>query len=156
LPIGELSFNQSVIPLEEKKLDMCNHAVPTDYDRILVKYVTAEDKRINIADENLEVNEFAPALYYLMSHKEKLKSPSYVSYKSGFKVEGGYTSGKCQTISLEANEVTIGVYRTSGDKETSTGNMKINVTEYTNSRVAYQKTNKAAFDRYVDLLDTLK
>ena len=46
--------------------------------------------------------------------------------------------------------------RTSGDKETSTGNMKINVTEYTNSRVAYQKTSKAAFDRYVDLLDTLK
>ena len=154
LPIGELSFNQSVIPLEEKKLDMCNHAVPTDYDRILVKYVTTEDKRINIADENLEVNEFAPALYYLMSHKEKLKSPSYISYKSGFKVEGGYTSGKCQTISLEA-KVTIGVYRTSGDEETSTRNTTINVTEYTNSRVAYQKTSKAAFDRYVDLLDTL-
>jgi hypothetical protein len=145
--------------LEEKKLDMCNHAVPTDYDRILVKYVTTEDKRINIADENLEVNEFAPALYYLMSHKEKLKSPSYISYKSGFKVEGGAVQldeDDCQTISLEANEVTIGVYRTSGDEETSTRNMTINVTEYTNSRVAYQKTSKAAFDRYVDLLDTLK
>lgn len=62
----------------------------------------------------------------------------------------------CQTISLEVNEVTIGVYRTSGDEETKTRNMTINVTEYTNSRVAYQKTNKAAFDRYVDLLDTLK
>lgn len=157
LPIGDLSFNQSIVPLEEKQLDMCNNAVPTDYNRLEIKYITVENDKLALAEENLDVNEFAPALYYLMSHEEKLKSPSYVSYKSGFKVEGERNFGFCRTFELN-HDVTIGTYKTSDAdaKDTSVETLNISVIENKNKRVAYQKTNKAAFDRYVNLLDTLK
>ena len=158
LPIGNLSFNQSIVPMTEKKLDMCNNAVPTDYNSIRIQYIKVEDDRMDLDDENLMDNEFAPALYYLMSHREKLKSPSYVSYNSGFIKEGGRKFGSNQTIHLEEYEVTIGEYRVSESPETAASDqkMRINVRDNTNKRVAYPKTSKAAFERYVDLLDALK
>ena len=158
LPVGNLSFNQSIVPMAEKNLDMCNNAVPTDYNRIRIKYIKVEDDRMDLDDENLMDNEFAPALYYLMSHREKLKSPSYVSYNSGFIKEGGRKFGSNQTIHLEEYEVTIGEYRVSESPETAASDqkMRINVRDNTNKRVAYPKTSKAAFERYVDLLDALK
>ena len=158
LPIDNLSFNQSIVPMAEKNLDMCNNAVPTDYNRIRIKYIKVEDDRMDLDDENLMDNEFAPALYYLMSHQEKLKSPSYVSYNSGFIKEGERKFGSNQTIHLEEYELTIGEYRVSESPETAASNqkMRINVRDNTNKRVAYPKTSKAAFERYVDLLDALK
>ena len=158
LPIDNLSFNQSIVPMAEKNLDMCNNSVPTDYNRIRIKYIKVEDDRMDLDDENLMDNEFAPALYYLMSHQEKLKSPSYVSYNSGFIKEGERKFGSNQTIHLEEYELTIGEYRVSESPETAASNqkMRINVRDNTNKRVAYPKTSKAAFERYVDLLDALK
>lgn len=158
LPIGNLSFNQSIVPMTEKKLDMCNNAVPTDYNSIRIQYIKIENDRMEMDDENLMVNEFAPALYYSMSHREKLKSPSYVSYNSGFIKEGGRKFGSNQTIHLEEYEVTIREDRDSESPETAASDQKkrINVRDNTNKRVAYPKTSKAAFERYVDLLDALK
>lgn len=154
LPIGNLSFNQSIVPMTEKKLDMCNNAVPTDYNRIRIKYIKVENDRMEMDDENWMVNEFAPALYYLMSHREKLKSPSYVSYNSGFIKEGGRKFGSNQTILLEEYKVTI--REESPETAASDQKKRINVRDNTNKRVAYPKTSKAAFERYVDLLDALK
>lgn len=158
LPVGNLSFNQSIVPMAEKNLDMCNNAVPTDYNRIRIQYIKIEDDRMDLDDENLMDNEFAPALYYSMSHREKLKSPSYVSYNSGFIKEGGRKFGSNQTIHLEEYKVTIGEYRDSESPETAASDQKkrINVRDNTNKRVAYPKTSKAAFERYLDLLDALK
>ncbi len=158
LPIGNLSFNQSIVPMTEKKLDMCNNAVPTDYNSIRIQYIKIENDRMEMDDENWMVNEFAPALYYSMSHREKLKSPSYVSYNSGFIKEGGRKFGSNQTILLEEYEMTIGEYKESESPETAASEqeMIINVSDNTNKRVAYPRTSKAAFERYVDLLDALK
>ena len=145
--------------MAEKNLDMCNNAVPTDYNKIRIKYIKVEDDRMDLDDENLMDNEFAPALYYLMSHREKLKSPSYVSYNSGFIKEGGRKFGSNQTIDLEEYDVTIrDEYKDSESSETvaSEPEMRMNVSDNTNKRVAYPKTSKAAFERYVDLLDALK
>ena len=158
LPIGNLSFNQSIVPMTEKKLDMCNNAVPTDYNSIRIQYIKVENDRMEMDDENWMVNEFAPALYYSMSQQEKLKSPSYVSYNSGFIQEGERKFGSNQTIPIDEYKVTIGEYKVSEVPETTVSelNTRINVTDNTNKRVAYPKTSKAAFERYVDLLDTLK
>lgn len=158
-PFGTFSFNQSIVPLEDdKNLDLCNNAVPADYNRISIKYIVAEDVRVDIDAQNYEHNDFAPALYYLMSNTEKLSSPSYKSFKSGFKSSSKQErdSGTCQTINIEVNEVTIGNYRTSVETQKTSTTAKVNANPLTDSKMAYQNKNKAGFDRYVELLDKLK
>ena len=85
-PDGSLTFNQSAVPLKTKesperefsleKMDICNDAVPSDYDSLDIDQVNGE---FDYAE-----NDFAPTLYKLMSIQEKLESPSYVKYNSGF------------------------------------------------------------------------
>ena len=155
-PIGSLSFNQCILPMEDKKMDLCNNAVPTDYNSIRIKYVVAGDTKIEINDDNHVENDFAPALYYLMSHEEKLKSPSYVNYKSGFKLYSKRQQGDCQILNVET-EVTIGTYRNSDTDNISTGQAtSIRNKSDDREKTAYQKKNKIAFERYIDLLDNIK
>lgn len=81
-PEGSLTFNQSAIPFFTRgvfeKMDLCNDAVPSDYDSLEVILVNGNSSVVNA------VNDFAPALYRNLSIKEKLKSESYVKYNSGF------------------------------------------------------------------------
>ena len=155
-PVGSLSFNQCILPMEDKKMDLCNNAVPTDYNSIRIKYVVAGDTKIEINDDNHVENDFAPALYYLMSHEEKLKSPSYVNYKSGFKLDSKRQQGDCQILNVET-EVTIGTYRNSDTDNISTGQVtSIRNKSDDREKTAYQKKNKIAFERYIDLLDNIK
>lgn len=187
-PLGTLSFNQSIVPLEDKTLDMCNNAVPTDYNIVQIKYVKAGAEKITVSEKNHLENDFAPSLYYSMNNDQKLKSPSYVSYKSGFKAMGGHEAGNPQSLSL-GQDVTIGPYKTSDsvassnlttssiysasptptyrtrtplkpvtiNPYTSELEIKIATIRQLNSRkvIAYQKKNKVAFDRYLDMLDNL-
>lgn len=155
-PIGCLSFNQSILPLEDKKMDMCNNAVPCDYNCMYIKYIKAGNSIIEIKEENHTENDFAPALYYLMSNEEKLESPSYINYKSGFTIEGKRQQGNCQCISINT-KVTIGTYKTSDEDNNSMSQDSSMLNKSDNrKKVAYQKKNKNAFDRYVDLLDNIK
>lgn len=79
-PDGSITFNQSAVPMKTEqllKMDVCNDAVPEDYNSIRVTQVNGK--------EVVPVqNDFAPSLYKAMSIDDKLKSESYVKYDSGF------------------------------------------------------------------------
>ena len=83
-PDGSITFNQSAVPLRTEnaleKMDICNDAVPSDYDSLQIYGVNqySEDEFVS------EENDFAPTLFKSMTIQEKLDSPSYVKYKSGF------------------------------------------------------------------------
>ena len=91
-PDGSVSFNQSAVPMRTEetkdrpysleKMDICNDAVPQDYNSIYIEKVNDQE----VGDGNLvmEQNDFAPSLYKLMGVKEKLSSESYLKYDSGF------------------------------------------------------------------------
>ncbi len=85
-PDASISFNQSMLPMwtsgSLEKMDMCNDAVPSDYDIIHISGVNSAA----LGNGNLayEQNDFAPALYKKMKLDDKLKSDSYVKYNSGF------------------------------------------------------------------------
>lgn len=87
-PDGSVTFNQSIVPLKTEadkkarteellKMDVCNDAVPEDYNSLRVVKVNGEDVV-------MVQNDFAPSLYKAMNVDEKLKSESYVKYNSGF------------------------------------------------------------------------
>ena len=94
-PDGSVSFNQCIVPMKTEKeddqqktdntlekMDICNDAVPEDYNSLYFDTVNGD----LVGQGNLvkEQNDFAPSLYKLMSVDEKLKSESYVKYNSGF------------------------------------------------------------------------
>ena len=100
-PDGFIIFNQNSVPFVTEaahtgdlinevtalaKMDKCNDAAPTDYDRVQLLNVTLavgdEDEELNVENE---VNDFAPVLYQLMTATEKLEAPSYVKYNGGFR-----------------------------------------------------------------------
>ena len=87
-PDGSVTFNQSAVPMKTEasdtqkteellKMDVCNDAVPEDYNSIRIT-------KVNDKDVVTTQNDFAPSLYKAMSIDEKLKSDSYVKYDSGF------------------------------------------------------------------------
>lgn len=91
-PFESLSFNQNIVPLnrnsnDEKHLDLCNNAVPSDCNWVYIKNIQFDDECVSNY-EKLE-NDFAPSLYYNMTQKEKLSSPSYEKHVSGFSVNVG-------------------------------------------------------------------
>ncbi len=87
-PDGSVTFNQAIVPMKTEadkkarteellKMDVCNDAVPEDYNSLRVAKVNGEDVV-------MVQNDFAPSLYRAMNVDEKLKSESYVKYNSGF------------------------------------------------------------------------
>jgi hypothetical protein len=85
-PFETVHFNQSAIPLQlERAMDLCNNAVPTDYRNLTIKgFTLSGDKLSKEADDDNLSNDFAPGLYYNLTNKEKLSTPSYKKYVSGF------------------------------------------------------------------------
>ena len=86
-PDGSLTFNQSSIPFYTQesleKMDLCNDAVPSDYDSLKMSLLNGQV----IEKAAIEQNDFAPALYKNMTIREKLDSESYVKYNSGFTLD---------------------------------------------------------------------
>ena len=94
-PDGSLTFNQSAVPFyteettepgQERKgklerMDLCNDALPADYDILRLEGIRDAD------GFKAEVNDFAPALYRIMTIQDKLSSESYVKYNSGFTLD---------------------------------------------------------------------
>lgn len=159
-PSGTLTFNQTAVPLNlDKPMDMCNNAVPTDVDNIEIKGFSVGSVRYEAGEEQLENNDFAPALYYQMSNQEKLKSASYLSYHSGITMEGldkrttDMASQECYD-KLDY-EVVPGVFRSTSAAANvgSTSAQKMTMQVTTDRGVAYERTDKESFERYVEMLD---
>lgn len=163
-PNGVLTFSQSAIPLE-MKMQLCDNAVPTDCNQVMIDQViingntyqiinesTGEDKddtlKKSAIGETIK-DDFAPALYLQMDNDKKLESPSYVQYVSGFTMKNGNDRkiGNPESANLGDIEEWI----RGNDKPewkndfTSIGN-----------RVTYQKTDKVSVERYVNILDTIQ
>ena len=163
-PNGVLTFSQSAIPLE-MKMQLCDNAVPTDCNEVMIDKVVINGNTYEIINKSTDeakdttltqcaigetINaDFAPALYLQMDNDEKLKSPSYVQYVSGFTMKNGNDRkiGNPESANLGDIEEWI----RGNDKPewkndfTSIGN-----------RVTYQKTDKVSVERYVNILDTIQ
>ena len=169
-PSGELSFSQSAIPME-MEMELCNNAIPTDINEIVLDKVEMNGRTYEIINHSAKFDEtkdeelvkraigqtvdadFAPALYRLMDNDQKLRSPSYVKYPSGFSMRNS-NERKFGTT----NECDLGGYETfirsdNGSQKSSAG---VAGTISTGKRVAYQKNDMAAFERYVSILDNIQ
>lgn len=90
-PYEQVVFTQSAVPFctgdkDEKdalvRMELFNSMVPTDYDHIEIASVKIGDGlELSFRDEQ---NDFAPSLFKNLSMDEKLSSPSYVKWNSGF------------------------------------------------------------------------
>ena len=169
-PNSELSFSQSAVPME-LKMDLCNNAVPTDYSEFVLDQVVLNDNTYEIINKTVDHDEtqdeakikksigetidteFAPALYTIMDNDKKLKSPSYIKYACGFAMHNSSE----RTIG-NTNECDLGGYECFVRDGNNSRQQKTNVTPNTSTgkRVAYQTNDKAAFERYVSILDTIQ
>ena len=168
-PSGELSFSQSAIPME-LEMQLCNNAVPTDCNEIVLDQVVLNNRSYEIINRSQKYDEtkdaqkqknaigqtietdFAPALYLQMDNEEKLNSPSYVKQPCGFAMRNNSERkmGNTNECDLGAYEVFI---------RNGNGSQKSSVavaSSSTGKRVAYQKKDKVAVQRYVSILDTIQ
>ena len=148
-PDGSLTFNQSVIPFYTKKslekMDLCNDAVPSDYDYLRLTYVNRDPAGKDI----IEQNDFAPALYKRMTIKEKLDSESYVKYNSGFTLN---EKDKLQSKGQETLLKRTIKYETRSLAQTSSS---LGSTRGTALDVdSNNHRDRASFDKYVAALDS--
>ena len=147
-PDGSITFNQSALPLCTEdgltRMDLCNDAVPSDYDILAFQEVDG----LQAGSFKDVKNEFAPALYRNLTIKEKLKVDSYVKYNSGFTMDEKEKrvvtgSGKILTrnVNVQFRSLAGGI----GGNHT---------TLMTNPEVSpNNRKSKAAFERYVATLD---
>ena len=93
-PYEQVVFTQSAVPFcsdnkEDKdalrQMELFNSMVPTDCDAITIASVKiGSGKSITYSKEQ---NDFAPSLFKNLSMDEKLSSPSYVKWDSGFTLD---------------------------------------------------------------------
>jgi len=93
-PYEQVVFTQSAVPFctadqQQKnaltRMELFNSMVPTDYDFIAISSVTV-GANTKVSHRN-EKNDFAPSLFKNLSMDEKLSSPSYVRWDSGFTLD---------------------------------------------------------------------
>lgn len=170
-PNSKLSFNQSAIPME-MEMELCNNAVPTDCNEIVLDKVVINGQprqiinKTNLYDETEnEVavkdavgetisTDFAPALYKYMDNDEKLKSPSYEQYASGFTMSSGehrVIDKKLYPIELGAHEELVKL--ATGDYRKP--DMVAGTDSASGRRVAFAVNDKVSFDRMVEILDSI-
>ncbi|MBP5335827.1 MAG: S1 RNA-binding domain-containing protein [Bacteroidales bacterium] len=145
-PDGSLTFNQSAIPFYTQnkldKMDLCNDAVPSDYDSLKLSVLNGQV----LEKAALEQNDFAPALYKKMSIKEKLDSESYVKYNSGF------TLNEKDKLQSKGNETVLKrsiQYEAVPLGSASSASVSSKGLEATSN----DHRNRASFDRYVAAME---
>ena len=122
-PDGSITFNQSTVPLRTEdaleKMDICNDAVPSDYDSLQIAQIKVNESGVDAYGN--EENDFAPTLFKSMTIQEKLDSPSYVKYNSGFTLnekENLESLGTPKTMTRNVNHEFC-EYATTGQSESS-------------------------------------
>lgn len=165
-PFGTLHFNQSAIPLQlEQPMDLCNNAVPTDYNNLIITGFKLAEKEFKKEDADNLTNDFAPALYYNLSNQEKLHKPSYEKYVSGFSLSASEINstgnkhqgkvGKC-FYKKGSNEAIPGITFI----ENSNASMANRTLAKKDGKPQHKGPNhplktRKAFDRYIKTLDSI-
>lgn len=156
-PFESLSFNQSVVPLDlDRSMDLCNNAVPTDYDGFSltgVEFGQGSGAKAGTI-EKLE-NDFAPSLYFNLTKEEKLTSPSYRKYRSGFSVDSAESrKTDCANKQVLTREYQITVKaKASAASAAPTASDGVKKQMRTASKVEYAIRDRKSFERYAKLLD---
>lgn len=155
-PFSKLEFTQSLVPFVTKKkddkdedpelysLDICNNARPIDYNALEIKGVWLGDQVFEGDSLEIKKNDFAPSLYKQMSVKEKINSPSYVKYNSGFVVDPE-SSDDCPKCALNSDAIHV-----LKDVETKP------IASKSSSSRTFARKNKDAARRYVNMLEKLR
>lgn len=152
-PFSILDFNQSQIPFvtnkgkgndeELKSMDICNNARPVDYNALEVVDVKLGETKYSGSSISIQKNDFAPALYKNMSVHDKISSPSYVKYNSGFTVSP-ILEDKIKSVDLISKAKHI-------LKDIKMENPK-EISYKANNRM-YARKDKSSFSRYITSLD---
>ena len=168
-PYGSITFNQSALPLKTEesleKMDLCNDAVPSDYDILAFKTVNG----LNPGSFLDEDNDFVPVLYKNMTIKEKLASESYVKYNSGFTLDEKDKRVCTGTQKILTRSVKFAVRGITAETELkkarealdSSVKQTYDTSPVTIDRnvsfefVSYTRRTRAAFDRYIATLDKM-
>lgn len=105
LPSDLVSFNQSVIPFD-RDMNCYGENELGDYSRLELSEIQFGAKTIPTNGYEIEKSAFAPSLTQKMNDDDKLKSPSYVNEKSGFKINTDFcfASGSACPGDIECDE----------------------------------------------------
>ena len=146
-PEASIIFNQSAIPMYTpglmERMEICNDAVPSDYDSISISKVN----KYKLGDPICyEKNDFAPSLYRNLGIDEKLKIESYQKYNSGFR----YDVNSLENFSKSSSQVIRDAYEEWKplNSTNSTGTGKPADTSVYNSQPVNNRKDKASFERY--------
>ena len=165
-PFGTLYFNQSAIPLQlEQPMDLCNNAVPTDYNNLIITGFSLSGTGFKKDDDDNLTNDFAPALYYNLSNQEKLSRPSYEKYVSGFSLSATETNKE----GYPRTKIVKAVFYKKDQKEPiegctfdtdSNASMANRTLAKKDGKPQHKGPNhplktKKAFDRYIKTLDSI-
>lgn len=146
-PEASIVFNQSAIPMYTpglmERMEICNDAVPSDYDSISISKVNKYELGDPICYEK---NDFAPSLYRNLGIDEKLKIESYQKYNSGFR----YDVNSLENFSKSSSQVIRDAYEEWKplNSTNSTGTGKPADTSVYNSQPVNNRKDKASFERY--------
>jgi len=150
-PFGTISFNQSAVPLElERPMDLCNNAVPADYNNLTITGYRLKGEICEKEEDEDNSNDFAPGLYYNLSIEEKLASPSYKKYHSGFHVNQADKRKTGEDIKEKERKYIIVVQK--AGKTPEERNKEKQGAE-TNRAVSYSVNSEQSVKRYMKILD---
>ena len=148
-PEASISFNQSGIPLYTpelmEKMEICNDAVPSDFDSIDIASVNEYKPGKYII---LEQNDFAPSLYKNLGLEEKLEIESYQKYNSGFT----YNTNDLENFSNISTQVNRQVYeewKPLNNADAITSDKPVDTSVYSSQPVNNRK-DMVAFERFYD------
>ena len=146
-PEASIIFNQSAIPMYTpgmmECMEICNDAVPSDYDSISISKVNKYEMKEPL---RYEKNDFAPSLYRNLGIEEKLKIESYQKYNSGFR----YDVNSLENFSKSSSQVIRDAYEEWKplNSTNSAGTGKPADTSVYGSQPVNNRKDKATFERY--------
>ena len=129
MPSDILVFNQSTVPLKEEM--QC-------YGEKEISGLNKLEPTFSIEDQSIDCNEkasFAPSLIKKMSDSEKLTSPSYVEFNSGFKItndNGEFDLGTPQSHSQKPIKKFKPSYNNDENEDEEYGEIEEDSEEYIN------------------------
>lgn len=169
-PYDQISFNQSAIPFCDKeagsgseplqKMELYNSMVPIDFDAIKLSGISINGNAIEFESEYAD---FAPSLFKNLSLQQKLKSPSYMQWRSGFilsqmsrrKIPNteSCTERKIEYEVKIKNPVDSPYRNITGERNVVSRN---NLRDGLNRSMGYARRDMVSFNRHLAILDNRK
>lgn len=161
-PYDQISFKQSAVPFcDEKKeensnalekMELYNGMLPIDFSAINLENISINNNPIEYEYEHAD---FAPSLYQNLSLEQKLESPSYLQWRSGF------TLSQLNSYHTPDNsdKQTDVKYKTEIKSGANTDSSNTNTSDTSNNqifRLGYARRDKTSFDHHMTILDIQK